>query len=1325
MTAFQADNPSFASRLAAAFTSLGQGLLAQPQNQVLRQRLQSGALSAAAYYTQLRHLAYRLLLLSVAEARGVLPDPGASRGARQRYQRSYALGRAPHLTASRGSPSRYQRLLAALHWLSGQPGGSEAAIPCFGAFLAPAPMLADLVECTLPDSVLNDFLQAVLTALQSHPRLPGTLEHFPGDTIDYLHLATRAWQPVFETPTCAWHLLPEAGTSSATAGTRALDPTLLELMLDSALEPAVQEALAQPDPEAALLALRIADPACGTGTVLRAAARRLAHHLVHLRGGTLAAALHAVLQHCLYGVDKEATRVELCRLGLLLEVLAPGTPVPDLEQHIRCGDSLLGTTPLLLARGIPDEAFRAVADDAPSIALALRKRNQQERQGQMQFHFTLPATPNQPGRRSRRRPRAGRSEAAPAPIVPGSAAHALLLAHAWCAAFVWPKTPEAVPVLSHDTLHALQVGPEHVPQAIQQYITELAASYGFCHWHLAFPQVFTPAIADQEQPCEQRLTGWSGGFDVLLSRLPWGTLAFDAQAWGVQAHPELATAPTASARRSQLEAWCTANPVASGAMHAARQQAARRMHLLRHTAAGSQLTSTSQLSALYFIVCSRLLVRPTGRIGYLLPVPGLLRERGFMQTLLEQQALASFASVSNASLLLPWLPRSTLIGLLTLRGSQRSQPEARVAWLARQPGDLADPDRYAPLQAADLRLLNPHTRAWPALRSAPEARLLRTIYRHCPIFRADNTSTDPGWQAQGRSMLQLTRDAALLRTPEQLEAEGWRFDGERFRHGQNSYLPVYEGPMLAALTCPTPQRLPGLPRYWIPAGQVVQHTTHVPEALVQAYAHKRPDAILKVLASWVGGYHLSLGHQHCTRDTLVQTYNPMFQALPGEPAAWSAEISLAQRWPLRPADVRLLRQQHDVLLLTRQLITQRCPDWLVSWRERLDPTYAVQATVVPRAGLAQTAPWLCFPLPEAPLAGCLVANLSSLVLAFCVRQKILGARLTPALLDELPVLAPSTYTAPCAWDRSRALQDWLMARLLPLLYTGQGLGAWARACGYQGAPFREAAEQRARYRSEIEAAYCHLYGLSRADVLLLLATMTGAQQAGRTADWPCGERLVQRYDALHAAMAHGTVYRAPGEPLVPAPVIPESPPPAPPVQNGAARLQQLLEPPPEERYKRCLPLLDLAAVVNAFAEGYDIEPETWIVLPAGRSLRPGMFVTRMVGSAMAPQIPDQAYCLFERQSTGNLRRLQGRIVLVQHPDIHDPDIDGSYTIRRYVPEHGAKAQPASQASLVRLLPLHADYAPIVLTLSQRDTPHVIAEFLSVLDEAESPSTAPR
>jgi hypothetical protein len=145
-----------------------------------------------------------------------------------------------------------------------------------------------------------------------------------------------------------------------------------------------------------------------------------------------------------------------------------------------------------------------------------------------------------------------------------------------------------------------------------------------------------------------------------------------------------------------------------------------------------------------------------------------------------------------------------------------------------------------------------------------------------------------------------------------------------------------------------------------------------------------------------------------------------------------------------------------------------------------------------------------------------------------------------------------------------------------------------------------------------------------------------------------------------------------------------------------------------------VPVYSLQAAAGKFGEGEHVQEEGWVETP-GRRPREGMFVAQVVGRSMEPKIPDGAWCLFTSPVTGSR---QGRIVLVQHRDIHDPESGGSFTVKRYRSEKVASREDDWQHSLIRLEPLNKEFQPILL----RDVPEgevqVIAELLEVLSPLE-------
>ena len=121
-------------------------------------------------------------------------------------------------------------------------------------------------------------------------------------------------------------------------------------------------------PPSALLGLRICDPAVGSGAILTAAGRYLADRLIesvveHGSGeGRFATRLsdladaspeeqvvlarREIVDHCLYGVDKNPVAAEMAKLSLWLTTMARERPFTFLDHAIQVGDSLLGITDL-------------------------------------------------------------------------------------------------------------------------------------------------------------------------------------------------------------------------------------------------------------------------------------------------------------------------------------------------------------------------------------------------------------------------------------------------------------------------------------------------------------------------------------------------------------------------------------------------------------------------------------------------------------------------------------------------------------------------------------------------------------------------------------------------------------------------------------------------------------------------------------------------------------------------------------------------------------------------------------------------------------------
>jgi len=142
----------------------------------------------------------------------------------------------------------------------------------------------------------------------------------------------------------------------------------------------------------------------------------------------------------------------------------------------------------------------------------------------------------------------------------------------------------------------------------------------------------------------------------------------------------------------------------------------------------------------------------------------------------------------------------------------------------------------------------------------------------------------------------------------------------------------------------------------------------------------------------------------------------------------------------------------------------------------------------------------------------------------------------------------------------------------------------------------------------------------------------------------------------------------------------------------------------------------LAAAAGRFGQAQDVSEEGWVPVN-GRRLDEKMFVARVVGRSMEPKIPSGSYCVFRANPEGTR---QGKIVLVQHRGIEDPETGGQFTVKQYKSDKSSNSDGAWQHTKITLEPLNPAYQPILIDPSDAEAVTVLAEFLEVLGTPERP-----
>jgi hypothetical protein len=1069
-----------------AIEALGRGFLAHPANADLRERLRTGTLDTQDYYRQALRLVYRLIFLFVAEERGLLLDPQADEAARERYSRYYAAGRLRRL-AERRLGGRHADLYEGLRLVMAKLGSAEGCpplgLPALGGFLFAEAAAPDLAGAQLANADLLEAVRALAFTVDGRTRRAVDYKNLGAEEIGSVYESLLELHPKLHVEAATFALSALPGHERKTTGSYYTPSSLIQALLDSALDPVLDEAAAKPDPEAAILDLKVCDPAAGSGHFLIVAAHRIARRLAAVRTGDaepapepLRTALRDVIGRCLYAVDVNPMAVELCKVALWLEALEPGRPLSFLDHHIQCGNSLLGTTPALLAGDIPDAAFEPIEGDDKAYCRDWKKVNQKQRAGQLSLlhgerqpwdrlgnlateMLALESLPDQAIGDVQ-----AMQELYESLVRSDSYASGKLLADAWCAAFVWKKAPGAFDYpITEGVLRDLERSPYTHGPWLREEVDRLARQYQFFHWHLAFPQVFRPARSDEEPT--SAIAGWIGGFDVVLGNPPWERIKLQEKEWFAVRRPDIAAA-NAAQRRRMIELLAEEDPALFQAFLEDRRAAEGESHLVRD---GERypLTGRGDINTYaLFAETNRLLQATHGRVGCILP-SGIATDdttKFFFKELMDTGTLVSLFDFENREMIFPAVDGRARFCLLTLIGTERSRPgSSEFAFFLLRTDDLRAGDRRFILTPDDLAILNPNTRTCPVFHSVRDAQLSKEIYTRVPVLVKTGPPEDNPWSVRFTTMFHMTNDSRLFRTRQQLEEHGFQLSGNTFIGQNERWLPIYEGKMTG----------------------MYEHRA--------ASIEFRPQNPLR--------------QQQPILSSKNQLKDPN-------------HVNLGYLWA-RDADVRERISES----VTRK--------WFLVFKRVTSATNerTVIACIVPQVALSYTLYMVHSPVPTSLLA-CFAACLNSFVFDYIVRQKTLQPSLPVGVVYESAFLTPSTYCSRASWQQDELLEQWISRRVLELTYTATDMAEFAHDMGYNVPPFVWDNRRRLLLRSELDAAFFHLYRLGRTDVDYILDTFTTVRRKDEQTYGECRTKnmILDMYDAMQRATESGVSYVSPVNP---------------------------------------------------------------------------------------------------------------------------------------------------------------------------------------------------
>jgi len=1102
-----------------AIAVLGAGLVSNRANGVLLEKLRTGRLSTQEFYKQVLRVIYRMLFLLVAEDRALLhveDDSEAALKARRRYRDFYSLARLRALTLYRAGtphPDLWQVFQLVTAKLGSDTGCPELALPPLGSFLwSAARSTPDLLDTLISNRHFLEAVHALTFVQDGNVRRAVDYKNLGSEELGSVYQGLLEMHPRINADAGSFELDIAAGNERKTSGSYYTPDSLVQCLLDSALEPVIAERLAKAktpkEKETALLSLKVCDKAAGSGHFIIRAGHRIARHLARVRSGeeepspsVYRTALRDVIGHCLYGVDINPMAVELCKVTLWLEALEPGKPLSFLDHHIRCGNSLLGATPELISAGLPDDAFKPIEGDNPNACSNLKKLNKAQREG-LRHLFIAEDT----AIRERMHQAAAAideiSDGRPEDIHRKEAAFrnaqqnydfqkAWDLANLWCAAFVIkrrftggasvpaslePSTLDAQPLATQGGLFG---GTEELPKtkAKKAKAPSRAGSetpIGITTQHLrdfveggALPEGLlaeVKGLADQYQFFHFHLAFPEvfahGGFDVSLGNPPWERVNLKEQEWFAERRPDIANAANAAVRKRLIEELATKEPVLHGEFLAGVRQAEGESHLFRNSGLYPLCGHGDVNLYAVFAENMRRRVSREGRVGCVLPT-GIATDditKHFFQDLVETKSLVSLFDFENREALFPGVHRSYRFCLVTMQSAgapNKSVPT--FVFFAYKVDHLSDPNRRFSLTSDDIALLNPNTRTAPIFRTSRDAEISRRIAKNVPVLVLEPEAREDCWGFAYREVIHMSHMSNHFVLPEDADEVNQK----------DTLLPVYEAKM-------------------------VHHFDH----------------------RW-----MSFSATGDDDGVAVDRSNPGAYA---RPRYWISKRIVDER-----------------------MSVDWTKAWCVGWRDITNSTNerTLVMAVMPRVGLGNT---LSLALIKSDLAWCLAACLSSFVSDYAARQRLGGTHLNMRILRQVPALTPKQLKVRCPWNKLESVHHFLLPRVLELTYTAWDLEAFAQDCGWSGPPFRWDEERRFLLRCELDAAFFHLYLGTEDEWRKQPAALTQSFPTPRDAvsyimdtfpivkrkdeekfngDYRTKRTILEIYDALAVAMKSGQPYQ--------------------------------------------------------------------------------------------------------------------------------------------------------------------------------------------------------
>ncbi len=471
-----------------------------------------GKRELSALFDESLTVVYRALFLMFAEARALVPNWHPL------YKTSYTIESLRDRIERPGTvPGVWETFQAIARLAHRGCHAGTLVVPAFNGRLF-SPSRAPIAEsCAVDDEIAGKALLCLSTTTVRSRRTRIDFRDLGVEQLGAIYETVLDYEPAFAESQNGGILLRRGSDRRKSTGSFYTPQSLTDYVVRRTLYPLVAGA-----PAERILNLRLVDPAMGSAAFLVSACRYLAraYERALIRENACgesdideserAGFRRQIAQRCLYGVDLNPTAVQLARLSLWLATLSASKPLTFLDHRLLCGDSLLGASPVDVARQPPGAGRQSAkrvetplfADADLEVSLA---RAVGERRWLAETRDDTTDVVREKERRLNQLRYMTRWKA---------------IADLWCSCWMWPSdagAPDAAVFssLRDEVTRGRSALPKGTAASLLKQAEHVARNRHFFHWGLEFPEAY---FDDQGRPLP------NPGFDAVLGNPPWDML---------------------------------------------------------------------------------------------------------------------------------------------------------------------------------------------------------------------------------------------------------------------------------------------------------------------------------------------------------------------------------------------------------------------------------------------------------------------------------------------------------------------------------------------------------------------------------------------------------------------------------------------------------------------------------------------------------------------------------------------------------------------------------------------------------------------------------